>query len=273
MTSRHDLPTPAYDAAQTAHQSRVTDLPAKQADRSLIVEMLAPKPGEALLDIGCGDGALVAALAQAVEASGIVHGLDSSRDALPLARARCPAGCFHLGDATALPFDDGTLDGVTASQVLCFVPDVDKALAELARVLRPGGRAVILDTDWDTLAWAAGDRALMARAIARFTASYADPHVPRRLTQRLQDAGLQVTARQARTIVDFDRSPDTLAALASDFLKMLATNDSDRESPFSSQWSLADWHAWEADQQATDAAGHFLFSLTRFAFAACKSRS
>ncbi len=262
MTSHHNPSAPAYDAAHTAHQSLVTDLPAKQADRALIVEMLAPKPGEALLDVGCGDGALVAALAHAVETNGTVHGLDSSPDALPLARVRCPAGCFHLGDAMALPFDDSSLDGVTASQVLCFVPDVDQALAEVARVLRPGGRAVILDSDWDTLAWAASDRALMARAIARFTAGYADAHVPRRLTQRLWDAGLNVTARRVRTIVDFNRSPDTLAALASDFLKMLAAEGS--------HWTLADWHAWEADQQATDAAGHFLFSLTRFAFAASK---
>src|SRR3981081_2280046 len=55
------------------------------------------------------------------------------------------------GDAVVLPFPDGSFDAAVSTQVYEYVADMPRALAELRRVLRPGGRAVVLDTDWDSL--------------------------------------------------------------------------------------------------------------------------
>ena len=56
----------------------------------------------------------------------------------------------------ALPFPDASLDFVVAIQVYEYVPDIDRALAECVRILRPGGRLAIVDTDWDTFVLQAG---------------------------------------------------------------------------------------------------------------------
>jgi arsenite methyltransferase len=74
------------------------------------------------------------------------------------------------GDATALPFPDGAFDAAAAVQVYAYVEDLDMALAELFRVLRPGGRAVVLDTDLDSMVWHAEARDAWSRS-SRFTRS------------------------------------------------------------------------------------------------------
>jgi ubiquinone/menaquinone biosynthesis C-methylase UbiE len=91
--------------------------------------------------VGCGDGSLAAALA---EAGARVTALDAEARMLAAARAQVTDGiAFVRGDALHLPFADETFDRVTAVALLCFVPDARAAVAEMARVLRPGGRLVI----------------------------------------------------------------------------------------------------------------------------------
>lgn len=60
---------------------------------------------------------------------------------------------FHLGDATRLPFPENHFDAAVSSQVFEYLSDVPTALAEMWRVLRPGGRVLIHDTDWDSIVW------------------------------------------------------------------------------------------------------------------------
>ncbi len=109
-----------------------------------LVRAVAPRPGERALDLACGTGDIAFRLA----ASGVrVCGLDITPRMLQLARGKpSPVACtWTTGDMTALPFAAATFDIVTTGYGLRNVPDLDAAVAEIARVLRPGGRFASLD--------------------------------------------------------------------------------------------------------------------------------
>ena len=106
--------------------------------------MLALLPGEHVLDLGVGPGFLAAEMAAEVGASGRVCGIDVSDDMLAIAAARDTgrdAATLELarGSAEEIPYEDGSFDVVVTTQVLEYVPDVPRALAEIHRVLKPGG--------------------------------------------------------------------------------------------------------------------------------------
>ncbi|MBP0462551.1 methyltransferase domain-containing protein [Roseomonas sp. PWR1] len=114
------------------------------ADRFL--DALALPRGAAVLDAGCGTGALAAAIA-ARDPAARVTGVDVSEPFLAAARARVPGAAFRHGDIAALPDADGAFDAALSLLVLQFVPDRAAAVAELARVTRPGG--VVAAAMWD----------------------------------------------------------------------------------------------------------------------------
>lgn len=112
------------------------------------------QPGMRVLDLGCGPGTISVGLAEAV-APGELHGIDLEESQVAMARAAAEAGghgntTFHVGDATELPFEDGEFDVVHCHAVLMHIPDTAAALAEVRRVLKPGGlfaaREVIVDS-------------------------------------------------------------------------------------------------------------------------------
>jgi demethylmenaquinone methyltransferase/2-methoxy-6-polyprenyl-1,4-benzoquinol methylase len=100
------------------------------------------RPGDRVLDACCGTGDL--ALADE-RAGGTVTGLDFSERMLERARQKSGSVDWVLGDATSLPFDDGSFDSATVGFGIRNVPDLEAGLAELARVLRPGGRLACLE--------------------------------------------------------------------------------------------------------------------------------
>ncbi|MEV6830779.1 class I SAM-dependent methyltransferase [Amycolatopsis sp. NPDC051102] len=110
------------------------------------VAALAPTGGETALDIGFGGGLGLALL---LNEAGVVHGVDISAAMLDRARrsfrAEIAAGRLVLGEGsmTALPLADGSVDAVVSTNTVYFVDDLAAAFAEVARVLRPGGRFVL----------------------------------------------------------------------------------------------------------------------------------
>jgi len=98
--------------------------------------------GDAVLDACCGTGDLAIA---AQRAGGRVTGLDFSEQMLVRARGKSDSVEWVLGDVTALPFDDASFDAVTVGFGIRNVPDLEAGLAELARVVRPGGRVACLE--------------------------------------------------------------------------------------------------------------------------------
>lgn len=104
------------------------------------VRWLAPPSGRRWLDVGCGTGALTAALLDRAEPARVT-GVDASHGFVAHARDRVAdaRAAFHVGDARALPLPDRSVDVVASGLTLNFVPDPAAAVAEFARVVRPGG--------------------------------------------------------------------------------------------------------------------------------------
>jgi demethylmenaquinone methyltransferase/2-methoxy-6-polyprenyl-1,4-benzoquinol methylase len=113
--------------------------------RRRAAQLTRAQPGDAVLDVCTGTGALAALLRRRVGGSGQVVGIDLTEAMLEVARARVPEVRFVAADACALPFPDQSFDATTMAFGLRNIGDRQKALDELARVLRPGGRAVILE--------------------------------------------------------------------------------------------------------------------------------
>jgi len=106
----------------------------------VFLDFLSPPPGLRWLDVGCGNGAFTDLVMQS-HAPGEMHGIDPSEGQLAFARARLAGrhAVFQQGDAMALPFGDNQFDIAVMALVIHFLPDPVRAVAEMARVVRPGG--------------------------------------------------------------------------------------------------------------------------------------
>ena len=114
------------------------------------IAWLAVQPGQRLLDLCCGTGDLALLLAEGVRPGGLVLGLDAAAAPLALARRRAARQPwlpldFQQGDALATGLADGWADGAVMAYGLRNLSDPAAALRELRRLLRPGGRAAVLD--------------------------------------------------------------------------------------------------------------------------------
>jgi arsenite methyltransferase len=238
------------------------------AQRQATLRALALKDGDQVLDVGAGPGFLVTEMAEVVSPSGRVTGLDINEHMVQIARQRCAQGTSAApaeivqGDATALPFPDAAFDVAVSTQVYAYVEDIATALAELYRVLRPGGRAVILDTDWDSIVWHSSEPERMRRVLDAWNKRFADPHLPPTLAPRLRAAGFDLGSREVLVLFNPEYDPQTYSVTNAEIMADFVTDHGGMTWPEAA--------AWYSDLQQLGREGRYFFSLNRYLFTALK---
>lgn len=233
--------------------------------RRAALRLLALQPGERILDIGCGPGFVAAELGEAVGPAGAVHALDTSPAMVELARRRCAASPWITvapGDAARLDVPDGGFDAAVSIQVHEYVAAIESALGALARAVRPGGRALVVATDWDSIVWASSDPARMGRVLSAFEEHLAHLHLPRELGPLLRGAGFATPRCEVVVQLNAELQPDSFSAgllgLVRDFV------------PGRRGVTRQEADDWAADLLERGRQGRYFFSLNQYFFLAEK---
>jgi SAM-dependent methyltransferase len=253
-----DVDRAADPGALVSYLDTVTALEAVRAYKRQSFVRLGVREGQSVLDVGCGSGDDLRALAGLVGPTGRVVGVESSADMLAQARERTRGLPVDVrpGDAQRLDFPDGSFDGCRADRVFQHLQDPHQAMRELVRVARPGGRVAVVDTDWGTLVVTAEDRALTRRIV--------DFQCDRRVRNGWMGRGLLALARDcglADLATDTATGTFTDLSLATELLYLRAAAD---DAVAAGVLSSADGTAWLTQLEQAAAAGRFFSALSVF---------
>jgi SAM-dependent methyltransferase len=202
LDSLLDRPDVNGDAEQLVAYLQWADAqPDVRARRQRSYELLAPEPADRVVNVGCGIGSAVGELVQARVAA---IGFDASLEMVEHARRLYPTAQFAVAEPHDLPLPDASVDGYRAERVYQHLDDVPAALEEAHRVLRPGGRIVVVDQDWDAFV-VDGDDPFVTRLIVQaFCDSLPGGRVGRRLRRLLVEAGFDDIHVEADTVTSTD---------------------------------------------------------------------
>jgi SAM-dependent methyltransferase len=244
-----------FGAREAARLETIYASPSIVAQRARMRAALGARRGERGLDIGCGPAFLACELGHEVGPTGRIVGLDESPEMVDAARARIARESLEdrvevrQGDAGRLDFPDASFDFATVVQVYLYVADVEGALAEAARVLRPGGRLAVVDTDWDSCVWLTADR---------------ERHLPPRLPGLLARAGLRLGHAEAIPLLELGGGPGSFSGgLIVPTADLAVRHGMPRE-------EAENWKGDLLARARADEGGEYFFSLTRFLFVASK---
>ena len=239
-------------------------LPGIRALKPIMLEALSLHRGLQVLEVGCGAGEDVRTIARRVAPEGRVLGIDASpsivAEATRRSEGRNSGVRFRVGDALALDLPDASVDRCRAERLLMHVNgDPALAIGELARVLRPGGRAVVFDFDWDALVIDGAERELTRRIVRSYSDGVTNGWVGRALPRLLRDAGLlDVTVVPHAVEIPFD----FFGWILSGHLDAALT---------AGHFRAEELIAWWDELDAAHARGHFFSALLGFVVAGRKA--
>lgn len=230
------------------------------ARREGTLKLLDLKSGEHVLDVGSGPGILSEQMADAVGPGGRVHGIELSEPLVARATARNDRDwlTYSAGDAAALAEPNAAYDAVVCVQVAEYVKDVDAVCTGIARTMKPGGRGLIVTTDWGALVWHSDDPERMRRMAGAFEGHCAHPHLPPVLAPLLRDAGLSVDRVSINPQVNLEWSDDGYSKHLAGFFRGYA---------MATEALPADEiTAWYDELSALSVEGRYFYALSSFNF-------
>jgi ubiquinone/menaquinone biosynthesis C-methylase UbiE len=242
---------------------RASGSAAVQAYKRRTFELLRVAAGARVLDVGCGTGEDAQALAALVGPAGRVVGVDNSATMITEARARAgntsPGVAFQIGDAYALAFPDGAFDGCRADRVLHHLDEPLRALREMVRVTRAGGRIVVHLTDLDALSLAATDRSVTRRVVHFACDQRRNGWIARETVGMFRAAGLSEPEAYPAPLVALDLSS-----------AMISFQGWAEQAAGAGVVSADEATAWWADLQQRDAEGRFFMVYPSLTIAATR---
>lgn len=215
--------------------------------------------GSSILEVGCGTGEDAIALANRVGSHGKVIAIDRSQAMVDQASGstrslQLPIE-FICADAQQLPFEDNTFDGVRVDRTLQHISDGERVIAEMTRVVRPGGKVVAIEPDWETFTVNSENHILTRQLLNFWCDSFPSGWVGRNLAKYFVHAGL----------TDIQVSPETLVvtqfALADQVFDLVQTAHQARERGVISLQQSKDWLN---ELQQIDKKQEFFCSFTGF---------
>ncbi len=262
----HDRWSDMSDSAVAADAARGLALRASAASeieaRRRALDLLDPRPGELVIDVGAGSGIISLELAARVAPGGRVFAVDRSAPLLSHARAAAQAaGLGHMvdcrvADGRELPFGQAAFDAACAHWVLLHVDEPGAVIAEMKRVTRRGGRVMCVELDWETMIVHPAPVALVRRILHHAQGRQVDAWCGRRLSPLFREAGFRDIV--VEPIVDVDEGKGDRAWLA--FLLERAANALADE-----VISEPEAQIWTKNLEEAFAAGRFFFAATQFA--------
>jgi ubiquinone/menaquinone biosynthesis C-methylase UbiE len=234
---------------------------AELAARRRYLDLLAPRPGEKIVDVGAGTGLITLDIAERTKPGGRVIAVDPSAALLDHARGAAKAMGLsdvfeaEVGDGRALPFADMSFDAAFCHWVLLHVDPGAAVVRELKRVTRPGGRVMCVEMDWETAIVHPGARAVTRRILNFSNDRHVEGWSGRRLTSLFKECGFVDVAVEA--IVDIDQSGDEVWL---DFINERAQN-----ALKGTVVSEAEARAWAGAIEAAAVSHRYFFAVTQFA--------
>ena len=234
------------------------------AQRAETLRKLNLAKGNVIIDIGSGPGFLCESMADIVGSSGRVLGIDLSHDLVQRSTQRNTRRwlSFAVADAIAIGEPDESFDVATCTQVAEYVPEVDKAISEAFRILKPGGRALFVATDWHSIIWHSDDPARMASVMESWEAHCAHPRLPRTFVHRLISTGFALQEVSVFPILNLKWADDTYSKGIAGFIRDFVAKRGDVDGD--------DLDDWAEELPRLSVQGRYFFSSTRFIFLASK---
>lgn len=216
--------------------SLLDTLPYYQAVKRRSYELLDLTPDVTVLDAGCGLGHDVFRIAERLRSGGRVWGMDGSGELIAKARAdaryaRLPVR-LHRGDVKAIPFKDHSFARCRIDRVLQHVPQPEVAIAELVRVLEPGGLLLAYDNDWNTFEVnsPSGNRKTTRKLETVWRESFVNSRIGKDLEALFADAGLtKVQAIPSTSVIDDFEVADKVYNFRATVRKAVASGDIDED--------------------------------------------
>lgn len=225
--------------------------------RSTLMQALNLRSGERVLELGCGGGFAAAEAAKFVGPSGRVVAIDLSQDQIAAAERLCAEFDWvecRVADATTLPFEDTFFDAVFGNQVLEYIADLDTALTEIHRVLRPGGRFVVTATNWSSLVWYSEVPDRMERMLRAWATHAPYPDLPAILSARLRQAGMQPLRQVSVPILNSSYHQNSFSYWGARLIHAFVVGQG--------VLPVADADAWLSEFDALEQAGTYFLSST-----------